>query len=193
MYHNSTPIYASYPPFQWGDHHILRDGFLELGAPEVNECSDGDKNGVCWVPTSADPITFRRSHSGIGHYAEVEGKRPNYHLLLRHQAIRVIYEDECSENYRPPSVEVRDLSEDTTFIVTARREVIISAGVFHTPTILQRSGIGPSSVLTRLGIETIVDLPGVGSNLQDHSGPGLEWYCKLSLTWSPELRPLKFD
>ena len=50
----------------------------------------------------------------------------------------------------------------------ARSEVILSAGAVGTPQILQRSGIGPAEVLNPLGITPVLDLPGVGANLQDH-------------------------
>ena len=52
--------------------------------------------------------------------------------------------------------------------ITARREVILSAGAYCTPPILLRSGIGPAEELEKLGIECKVDSPGVGKNLLDH-------------------------
>jgi choline dehydrogenase len=52
--------------------------------------------------------------------------------------------------------------------VGASREVILCAGAIHTPRLLLLSGIGPQDDLERRGIDTAVDLPGVGRNLQDH-------------------------
>ncbi|KAH9207206.1 glucose dehydrogenase [Leptodontidium sp. 2 PMI_412] len=52
--------------------------------------------------------------------------------------------------------------------VNATREVIISAGVFNTPQILKLSGVGPKAELEAFNISVVVDLPGVGTNLQDH-------------------------
>ena len=52
--------------------------------------------------------------------------------------------------------------------VTARKEVIISAGVFNTPQLLMLSGIGDPAELTSLGIHTCVNLPSVGKNMTDH-------------------------
>ncbi|KAG0651025.1 Oxygen-dependent choline dehydrogenase [Hyphodiscus hymeniophilus] len=52
--------------------------------------------------------------------------------------------------------------------VNARREVIIAGGTFNTPQILKLSGIGPKNELLAHGIPVVVDLPGVGQNLQDH-------------------------
>jgi choline dehydrogenase-like flavoprotein len=56
----------------------------------------------------------------------------------------------------------------TTNRVLARREIIMAAGALHTPKILQLSGTGSSSVLDRLGINQIINLPGVEENFQDH-------------------------
>jgi choline dehydrogenase len=52
--------------------------------------------------------------------------------------------------------------------VGASREVILCAGTIHTPRLLLLSGVGPHSDLKPLGIDTVIDLPGVGRNLQDH-------------------------
>src|SRR6516162_4158175 len=52
--------------------------------------------------------------------------------------------------------------------VVASREVVLCAGAIHTPRLLLLSGVGPRADLERLGIGTVVDLPGVGRNLQDH-------------------------
>ena len=52
--------------------------------------------------------------------------------------------------------------------VRARREVIVSAGAFGSPQLLQLSGIGAAAELQKLGIPVVQDLPGVGKNLQDH-------------------------
>ncbi|KAL4911776.1 hypothetical protein BDW62DRAFT_215530 [Aspergillus aurantiobrunneus] len=49
----------------------------------------------------------------------------------------------------------------------ASKEVILSSGTFNTPQILKLSGIGPKSELSQHNIQALVDLPGVGKNLQD--------------------------
>ncbi len=54
-----------------------------------------------------------------------------------------------------------------TYKMRARKEVILSAGVYNTPQLLKLSGIGPREELEALNIPVVQDLPGVGSNLQD--------------------------
>ena len=56
----------------------------------------------------------------------------------------------------------------TTYTVSAKREVILSAGVFQSPQLLELSGIGNVTLLKSLDILPLIDLPGVGENLQDH-------------------------
>ncbi len=56
----------------------------------------------------------------------------------------------------------------TSEIMRARGAVILSAGAFGSPHILQLSGIGPALHLTEMGIDVLLDQPEVGSNLQDH-------------------------
>lgn len=51
--------------------------------------------------------------------------------------------------------------------ITVTREVIVAGGAFNTPQILMLSGVGPRRHLAEHGIDTVIDLPGVGGNLQD--------------------------
>jgi choline dehydrogenase len=74
----------------------------------------------------------------------------------------------------------------------ASREVILAGGAFNTPQLLMLSGIGPRSTLARFGIETRIDLPGVGQNLQDRYEVGVvhrmdfpEWEIYRNVTFSP--------
>ena len=59
--------------------------------------------------------------------------------------------------------------------------VVLTAGTYGTPAILLRSGIGPARDLERLGIDVVLDLPGVGGNLHDHP------MAELDFTGSHEL------
>lgn len=74
-----------------------------------------------------------------------------------------------TDSTQPTATGVSTISKSGTKIdYQARKEVIITAGAYCTPPILLRSGIGPKSDLEKLNIPCLVDLPGVGQNLQDH-------------------------
>jgi choline dehydrogenase len=57
--------------------------------------------------------------------------------------------------------------------VSASREIVIAAGAFNSPQLLKLSGIGPRAELEKFGIKVLVDLPGVGENLQDRYEVGV--------------------
>ncbi|MDD9858036.1 MAG: choline dehydrogenase [Gammaproteobacteria bacterium] len=70
---------------------------------------------------------------------------------------------------------------------TARREVIVCAGVIGSPQLLQLSGIGPAAVLKDAGVAVAHDLPGVGENLQDHLEFYFQFRCKQPITLNSHL------
>ena len=80
------------------------------------------------------------------------------------------------ENGRAVGVEI--LRHGVAEKLFADVEVILCAGAINTPQILMLSGIGPSEHLRNNGVPVVRDLPGVGSNLQDH----LEVYLQMACT-----------
>lgn len=71
--------------------------------------------------------------------------------------------------------------------VHARREVILAAGPIGSPQLLQLSGIGPAEVLRQAGVPVVVDLPGVGANLQDHLEVYFQFRCTQPITLNGQL------
>ncbi len=71
--------------------------------------------------------------------------------------------------------------------IRARREVILCAGSIGSPALLQRSGVGPANVLERAGVATVVDLPGVGENLQDHLEVYFQYRCTQPISLNAKL------
>lgn len=74
--------------------------------------------------------------------------------------------------------------------VSARRDIVLSAGSIGSPSILQRSGIGPREVLEQAGIDVVHELPGVGENLTDHLEVYFQYRCKEPITINGALNPL---
>lgn len=66
------------------------------------------------------------------------------------------------------AVGVSYMQEGETHDVSVTNEVIVSAGAYNSPQLLLCSGIGPAAHLTEHDVDVVVDLPGVGRNLQDH-------------------------
>lgn len=65
----------------------------------------------------------------------------------------------------------------------ARDEVILCGGAINSPQLLLLSGIGPADQLRALGIPVVVDLPGVGQNLQDHLDVAVAYACTKPISW----------
>lgn len=131
---------------------------------------DGTANAIggFWNPNSLNPEVRERSYARTT-FHEIAKGRPNYHVLAE-TLVTNLTPDLSSVEYITdynPSVKVapRDAKSSK---VQARKEIILAAGALHTPKILQLSGIGSSSVLKSLGIEQVLDVPGVGENFQDH-------------------------
>ena len=69
--------------------------------------------------------------------------------------------------------------------IEARQEVILCGGAIASPQILQRSGIGPGVWLAEAGVSEILDLPGVGNNLQDHLELYMQYECTQPVSIAP--------
>lgn len=89
------------------------------------------------------------------------GVRNNLTVETRAQVQRILF-----EGTRAVGVEV--LQHGQIYVLRAHREVILAAGAFQTPQLLMLSGVGPEAELQRHGIKVLLNLPGVGQNLQDH-------------------------
>jgi choline dehydrogenase-like flavoprotein len=89
-----------------------------------------------------------------------EGRR-NLTILTRAHAVRIEFDGK-----RAAGAVIRTRAGERT--VEARREVILSAGAFNSPQLLQLSGVGRPADLQRHGVRVVHVLPGVGQNLRDH-------------------------
>ena len=148
--------------------------FHALGIATPADNSDGSGTGVFWAPSSEDPKNETRSYARIAHYDRVISRRPNYHVIALSAVTRIKFDGKTATG-----VDYIDRGTNETHSVKAKKEVILAAGAVHTPQILKLSGIGPKTELEKWGIETKVDLPGVGENFQDH--PSMFWIteCKF--------------
>ena len=125
-----------------------------IGLAHVSDFNGATQHGVGPYPLNA--IDGVRINTGMAYLTSAVRARPN--LAIRGDAE---VDGVVIEGKRAVGVKLVDGE------VLSAGEVILAAGVFGSPAILLRSGIGPSQHLSELGIATIADLP-VGNRLQDH-------------------------
>ncbi|XP_050069122.1 glucose dehydrogenase [FAD, quinone]-like isoform X2 [Anopheles maculipalpis] len=89
--------------------------------------------------------------------------RPNLHVI-KHGVVVTVERDPSTERFKFVNFII---DNKVLKVARARKDIILAAGAINTPHILQRSGIGPSSLLKKVNIPLVADLP-VGENLQDH-------------------------
>jgi choline dehydrogenase len=107
--------------------------------------------------------------------------RPNLTVMTQAHTHRVMVE-------KGRAVGVEYLHRGTMQKAYAEREVVLSAGTVNSPQTLLLSGIGPADELRTHGIDTVLDLPGVGKNLQDHVDCVMSWECRKPVTLYSDLR-----
>ncbi|KAI9146820.1 GMC oxidoreductase [Paramyrothecium foliicola] len=176
-------IQASFPPFQWPVQRVGWKAYEEFGLENRVSCDNGDKHGICWVPSAQNSETVERSHAGVGHYARVADQLPNLDLLVEHKVLRLI----INKGEKVPTVQFRPVAGGCLRKIRPKHEVILSAGAIHTPQILQRSGVASAEYLESEGIEVVEDLPGVGQNFQDHCGVPISFSYDVPLPNEAEI------
>ncbi|KLO19190.1 GMC oxidoreductase [Schizopora paradoxa] len=138
-----------------------------LGVPKNPEPSGGRNLGAVSALISVDPVTAKRSYASPA-YLEPNLHRSNLLVLIEAHVTKIIFEEAAGLQ---KAVGVEFLKDGTVHrVVGVQREYIIAAGTFQTPQILELSGVGNPDILHKFGIKPLVDLPGVGENLQDHVG-----------------------
>ncbi|KAG8687980.1 hypothetical protein FRC09_013176 [Ceratobasidium sp. 395] len=137
-----------------------------VGIPPNFDPDSGNAFGLYNCAGSINRTTGKRSYAASTYYAYNAG-RSNFVVLTGAQVTKINFANSTSGgNYVATSVSF--VSNSATYTVKARKEVILSAGSVQTPQLLELSGIGNPSILQQYGIRSLVNLPGVGENLQDH-------------------------
>ncbi|KAF4445763.1 hypothetical protein F53441_10512 [Fusarium austroafricanum] len=153
----------------------------KLGVRKNLESLGGDPLGVMYQPSSIDPSHYNRSYSANA-YTEISGS--NLEILADSIVAKI---NMTTPRPKKKSVATGVTLRDGTYI-KARREVVLSAGSIQSPGLLEQSGIGGKSILEAAGIKQIIDLPGVGENLQDHLRVMTSYQLKPEFTSTDALR-----
>lgn len=183
----SSQAHGSYGPLSVAPmrpgFHALTHDFLtacnEFGLRTLSEYQDGQMEGV-FLTHGSQRDGWRCSTEKA--YLRPIRSRANLEIVTNAIVERIDF-----DGTRAIGVTYRQNGVDRS--VTARREVIISAGTMGSPALLMRSGIGPGAHLKEHGIAVLADSPGVGANLQEHPGVGQNKYVNRP-TMNSRMRPI---
>jgi choline dehydrogenase-like flavoprotein len=136
--------------------------------------------GAVNVSNAIDAERGERSYAGNAFLEPALGRSENLELRTGVKVDRIVFAGERTADGKleAKGVEYCKLQDGEERRVTIRaRKIILCAGVFESPAILERSGIGSRAVLEAANIPLLYELPGVGENLQDHINCGLS--CEI--------------
>ncbi|KAI0030850.1 alcohol oxidase [Vararia minispora EC-137] len=131
--------------------------------------------GVFFTTNTIDPVKHTRSYSTTAFYLPAKDRK-NFLVVVDSLVSRLI--TKMSANGMVVAQEVEFINGGETHTVKIGKEVVLSAGALKSPQILELSGIGRKEVLDKAGIPIVIDLPGVGENLQEHIFTGVSFELK---------------
>ncbi|KAG5734171.1 hypothetical protein E4T56_gene1404 [Termitomyces sp. T112] len=181
----SGPLQITIPPHVYTVDAILRETFLNTGLTALHDPYQGEVNGAWFPSATINPKTWTRSNSATAYLVPAQD-RPNLTVLTQALVCRVLFaQDSSGGDLIATGVEF--IHQGTKHVLSANKEVILSAGTIKSPQILELSGIGNSDILSRVDVQTRIELPGVGENLQDHI------FVPVSYELDPSAKHQTFD
>ncbi len=131
---------------------------MEIGLPYNSDFNAGEQEGVGYYQVTQKN---GKRHSTADAYLKPARKRSNLQVETEAMVTRLNMDGRRCRG-------VAYTQNGQTETAVARREVILCGGAINSPQLLLLSGIGPGDHLQAMGIDLVLDLPGVGQNLQDH-------------------------
>ncbi|KAF5365844.1 hypothetical protein D9757_012803 [Collybiopsis confluens] len=135
-----------------------------LGLVSSSDPDSGNGTGLILQARNVNPVTGFRVYAGPA-YFEPHVSRPNLKLVSSALVTKINF---ASGHGSLTAVSVDYVSNNVTYTAKASKEIILAAGTIQTPQVLELSGVGNKTLLSSLGIKTLLDVPLVGENLQDH-------------------------
>jgi choline dehydrogenase-like flavoprotein len=146
------------PRIHWEILDAVGAAAEQMGVPRIPDFNTGDNEGCSYFHVNQKKGLRWSAARG---FLKPVMDRPNLRVETHVLAERVTFAGKRATG-------VRFSRGGETFEVKAKREVILCAGSIGSTQLLQLSGVGPAEWLGELGIDTVIDKPGVGRNLQDH-------------------------
>ncbi|KAH7014188.1 GMC oxidoreductase [Microdochium trichocladiopsis] len=162
-----------YPMTNGTVNSMVNDTMKAMDVAWNADVNSGVMAGFTIFPATIDQDLNIREDAARAYYYPFQESQSNLHVLLNTHATRVIWAKSAS---LPTAEGVEIISANgTKSLVKAKKEVILSAGALVSPLLLELSGVGNPEVLAKHGIETVVNLPTVGENLQDQMNNALQY------------------
>ncbi len=174
------PIRVSRP----GIRHLLSKAWIEAGQSAGYPYND-DTNGPSrdgFGPVDLTVGGGRRSSTAAA-YLSPARRRPNLTVETGAHATRIVIEG-------GKAVAVEYARDGARHTARAEREIILSAGAIVSPQLLMLSGVGDGAHLREHGIETRLELKGVGRNLQDHLAGAVRFGCSVPISLYNYMSPV---
>ncbi len=156
--------------------HPLCEAFIaaaqQAGFKRNDDFNGPEQEGAGYFQLTAR--NGRRCSTAVG-YLRKARRRPNLAIVSNALASRIIF-----DGRRAVAVEYQHGGR--TCRARANGELIVAGGAFNSPQLLQLSGLGPADLLRSLGIDVVVDMPGVGADLQDHLQVRMQYRCTEPIT-----------
>ena len=160
-------------------HHPLMATADAAGFATTDDLSATRQEGFARGELTIDPRGRRASAARA--YLDAALTRPNLTVVQGALARRLLFEGRKARGIEY----LRDGQIEQAF---AAREVILAGGAYNSPQLLMLSGIGPADHLREHGIETVLNLPGVGRNLSEHPRVPVHFGLKKPVSFLNELR-----
>ena len=157
-----TTFADAYGPLQ----QAWLSSFDSAGFTDKSDTIHGKHQGAFIPPNSVNPEGYQRSYAASAYFSGKVEDRENLKLLAETAVNKILLTRAKDGILEAKGVEI--IATDDTLIRVYADDIILAAGAFQSPVILENSGIGSKEILTHHGIECLVDSPGVGENLQDH-------------------------
>jgi choline dehydrogenase len=150
----------------------------EAGYPRTDDVNGYRQEGFARFDRN---ISRGRRLSAARAYLHPVMNRPNLEVITRALVTKVLFEGKTAVGveYRRGRGPLKQVEATT---------VILCGGAINSPQLLQLSGVGNAAELSRLGIDIVHDLPGVGENLQDHLEVYIQYACKQKVTMQRYLK-----
>lgn len=167
-----------------GIFDILKNTSESIGVKWNVDANGGRMAGFTTWPFMQNSTTNTREDAANAFYYPVAEERPNLKIFLNTTATKITWAD---SGYGEPVAEAVEVltSSNATDCLHVDGEVILSAGSLRSPALLELSGVGNPSILGKLGIESVIDLPAVGANLQDQPNSAILYTSSTNWTGYP--------